>query len=438
MPAVAGQHEYSVIDGAQLANGALYTYFAVALYNDVQSDPSNLVTITAVNEPTVAGNDSYSIAEDTTLNQASPGVLANDDDPDTDSTLTAALVTGPSHGTLVLNANGSFTYTPAPGYNGPDSFTYKANDGTVDTNIATVAITVTPVNDVPTISDIVDRTIDGNTSTGALSFTIGDEAPATVTASGSSSNTTLVPSVNIVFGGAGAARTVTVTPAPNQSGTATITVTVTDSGGLTSSDSFVLTVRQANYTFVGVQNVPPPSGKTFKTGSAVPMKWQFRNGATVVNSSQVAACGHGAWPPARSGPIRTLTNTDPGSSSFRYDAATEHVAVQPADQGAGRPELSGRTLRGQDNADDGGLHAQPGVPGAVGEIGRARTAAGSNPTRPPPVKRTASRTPAGLNALLSRIARRRAAADFRNEWVFGGLAANREVRAVRFREASCS
>ena len=49
--------------------------------------------------------------------------------------LTAAVVTRPTHGTLALNADGSFTYTPALNYNGTDSFTYKANDGTVDSNI---------------------------------------------------------------------------------------------------------------------------------------------------------------------------------------------------------------------------------------------------------------------------------------------------------------
>src|SRR5439155_128949 len=79
---------------------------------------------------------------------SAPGVLANDTDPDGD-TKTAVLVSGPLHGTLTLNANGSFTYTPAVNYNGPDSFTYKANDGTLTSNVATVAITVVAVNNAP-------------------------------------------------------------------------------------------------------------------------------------------------------------------------------------------------------------------------------------------------------------------------------------------------
>ena len=49
------------------------------------------------------------------------------------------LVSGPAHGSLTLNADGSFTYTPAANYNGPDSFTYKANDGQADSNVATVS-----------------------------------------------------------------------------------------------------------------------------------------------------------------------------------------------------------------------------------------------------------------------------------------------------------
>jgi VCBS repeat-containing protein len=322
--AVPGQDNYEAVDSGQLVNGALYTYFIVATYGDgIQSDPSNLVTIVGVNEPPVAADDAYSVAEDASLNQAEPGVLANDADPDTPSTLTAALVTGPAHGTLTFASTGSFIYTPAANFNGLDSFTYRASDGAVTTNVATVKITVTSVNDSPTISNITDRTIDANTNTGPIAFTVGDDDSTAIVVSGTSSNTALVPAANLVFGGSGINRTLTVTPAASQSGSTTITVRVTDSGGATATDTFVLTVRQAVlYTFVGVQNVPLPSGKTFKAGSAIPMSWLFKQGTTVVNSSLV---GHVVTVrgPLPSGPVRTFTNTDPGSSSFRYDAASK-------------------------------------------------------------------------------------------------------------------
>ena len=58
-------------------------------------------------------------------------MLGNDADPDAATTLTAVLVSGPAHGTLTLNADGSFTYTPDANYSGPDSFIYRANDGTL-------------------------------------------------------------------------------------------------------------------------------------------------------------------------------------------------------------------------------------------------------------------------------------------------------------------
>jgi hypothetical protein len=117
-----------------------FTYVA----NDGQVD-SNIATVTitvnAVNDAPVATNDAYSTDEDTPLNVAAPGVLGNDTDADVDA-LTAVLNTGPGNGTLTLNADGSFSYTPNANFNGSDSFTYVANDGTVDSNIATVAITV--------------------------------------------------------------------------------------------------------------------------------------------------------------------------------------------------------------------------------------------------------------------------------------------------------
>ncbi len=98
-------------------------------------------------------------------------------------------------------------------------------------------------NSTPTISAIAPQTVNEDTATPPLAFTLGDDlTPLDVLAvSGMSSDTTLVPNGNIVFGGNGANRSVTVIPAPDQSGTATITLTVGD-GSLSSDVSFVLTV----------------------------------------------------------------------------------------------------------------------------------------------------------------------------------------------------
>jgi VCBS repeat-containing protein len=83
----------------------------------------------------VADDDSYTVAEDNVLTVAAPGVLGNDTDSDGDA-LTALLVSDVSNGSLTLNTDGSFTYTPTPGFSGSDSFTYVANDGTADSAVA--------------------------------------------------------------------------------------------------------------------------------------------------------------------------------------------------------------------------------------------------------------------------------------------------------------
>lgn len=101
------------------------------------------VNVTNVNDPPAANNDNYSMNQDTTLLVlAASGVLANDTDIDS-ALLTASLVNGPSNAqSFVLNADGSFSYTPLPGFTGIDTFDYVANDGTDDSNLATVTITI--------------------------------------------------------------------------------------------------------------------------------------------------------------------------------------------------------------------------------------------------------------------------------------------------------
>jgi VCBS repeat-containing protein len=125
------------------------------------------LTINAINDAPIALNNSYSTDEDTALIISTPGVLGNDTDVDGDI-LTAALVAGPAHGTLTLNSDGSFTYTSAANYNGSDSFTYKANDGSLDSNVATVSLTINAVNDAPVLDPIGNKTVNEET---LLSFT---------------------------------------------------------------------------------------------------------------------------------------------------------------------------------------------------------------------------------------------------------------------------
>jgi VCBS repeat-containing protein len=109
------------------------------------------VTVTPVNDAPVADDDSYEVNEDLTLTVFAPGVLAGDTDLE-GQTLSAAVVDQPLHGTVSLNTNGSFVYVPTANYNGPDSFTYRASDGALPSNLATVSITVRPVNDRPAVN----------------------------------------------------------------------------------------------------------------------------------------------------------------------------------------------------------------------------------------------------------------------------------------------
>ncbi|MBC7815505.1 MAG: cadherin-like domain-containing protein, partial [Planctomycetaceae bacterium] len=95
------------------------------------------------NNPPVAIDDFYGVDQLGALNEPAPGLLVNDSDSDALNTLTAVLVTGPLHApSFQLNSNGSFTYVPSANHYGPDTFTYKAYDGTAYSETATVHVTV--------------------------------------------------------------------------------------------------------------------------------------------------------------------------------------------------------------------------------------------------------------------------------------------------------
>ena len=134
------------------------TYPGDANFNG--SNASEPHKVTTPNVPPIASNDAYSMLEDGTLSvNSGNGVLKNDNDPDSGPQgLVARNFSTPPNGSLTTNANGSFTYTPDADFNGTDTFTYEAFDGAA-ASVATVTITVDPVNDAPSFTSGGDITV---------------------------------------------------------------------------------------------------------------------------------------------------------------------------------------------------------------------------------------------------------------------------------------
>ena len=203
------------------------------------------LTITAVNDAPVAAADAYSTSEDTPLSVSAAGVLANDTDAESDP-LTAVLVAGPSHAVpsgFTLNANGSFSYTPASHYFGTDSFTYKATDGNGGESSTTlVTLTVTLVNVAPVaVADAYTTNIE---------TTLTVAAPGVLTNDTDGDEDTL--SVSLVSGPSHAAvdgftlhatGSFSYTPAPTYLGTDSFVYQVSDGFGGTASTVVTITVH---------------------------------------------------------------------------------------------------------------------------------------------------------------------------------------------------
>jgi hypothetical protein len=220
---------------------------------------------------------------------------------------------GANLGTEDTSAPYSVTWNTMAIANGPHTLSAVARDAAGNQATAnTVSVTVNNVNTAPTISSIGNQTTALNTATASLAFTVSDAetAASSLTVSGNSSNPTLVPTSNIVFGGAGSSRTVKVAPATNQTGTATITLTVSD-GALSRTTSFVLTVNSspssglitvtvaandANASRVGPDNGAITITRSGSTTSALTVNYSL--GGTAVNGTDYNSLGASVTIPA--------------------------------------------------------------------------------------------------------------------------------------------
>ncbi|HEX2014377.1 MAG TPA: cadherin-like domain-containing protein [Nitrososphaera sp.] len=128
--------------------------------------------VDTIRNPPEARDDSYAIDEDLALSVPTPGVLGNDIG-NAGEILTPILGSGPGHGELTLNPDGSFNYIPEANFNGIDSFTYRARDGTEYSNVGTVSILVRSVNDNPIAGD--DGTTTGEGTPVTVNLLLNDE-----------------------------------------------------------------------------------------------------------------------------------------------------------------------------------------------------------------------------------------------------------------------
>jgi len=221
------------------------------------------VNVLAEDDVPVAGDDAYTTNEDTSLIVSLPsnGLLANDTDIEGDD-LTAVLVDGPSHGSLLLNDDGTFTYTPNANFAGTDSFTYAAADPGDEWGYATVTVNVTPVNDAPVAAND--------------SYTTNEDTPLTVTLPGVLGNDSDVEgsalTASVVSGPTAAQGTLafnsngtfTFTPTANFNGVATFTYKVSD--GVLTSNTATVTIN-----VTPVNDAPVAANDTFTTSEDTPL-----------------------------------------------------------------------------------------------------------------------------------------------------------------------
>ena len=247
--------------------------FQYKLCDPLGAEPTRCTAAITVSLSVLNKTPALNSSGDTTLTLAEDSVAAVvklDGATDADAqlfspaqTLAYQVQVAPTKGTLGTPSSvpgagtGSVTYTPAADATGSDSFAYRVCDNATPANCSanvTVTVSITAVNDAPTMSSIADQVINQNASTGALSFTIADvDDPVSCTGGThhvdvASNNTNLIPTGNVVIGVTASSCTVTVTPvADKNGGPVQISLSLSD-GALTTTRVFNVTVKPTNTT----------------------------------------------------------------------------------------------------------------------------------------------------------------------------------------------
>jgi autotransporter-associated beta strand protein/VCBS repeat-containing protein len=207
------------------------------------------IAVTGIDEAPVAQNGSASGNEDTPITGA---VIATDID-NTAAQLSYSLVGangGAAHGTVAVNANGTFTYTPAANFNGIDSFSFKANDGSLDSNTATIALTVAAVNDAPVAQNGVasgneDTVIAGTAVATDVDNTAAQLSYILIGANGGAAHGSVTMNANGTF---------SYTPAPDFNGNDSFAFRANDGNSNSNPGTMTITVNPVNDAPVIVSN----------------------------------------------------------------------------------------------------------------------------------------------------------------------------------------
>ena len=193
------------------------------------------VTVSPVNDDPVANDDALVTLRNTSGNSV---VLANDTDADDDA-LTVTGATSPAHGSATVEPDGSITYDPATGYDGPDGFDYTISDGFGGTATGHVAVTVVTVNQPPIAVDDSASVAEDDSAVVEILANDSDPdgGPLTATGVGAAGHGTTVLNPD---------GTVTYAPSPNYHGSDTFTYTIADGVGFTDTGAVTVTVTSVN------------------------------------------------------------------------------------------------------------------------------------------------------------------------------------------------